>query len=147
MKINVEIREVSHENLVDLLSTALYGNHRWCADYDIDTYNKNIEGKEDWCFEDKLAAMLIHGYPIQISDMYAEDKDDFYGKLIHRYDEVNGCMDYDVYMSDIIAGLKKAWDKGEAVKVLDLANEPENLDMWDADILLQYIVFGDYIYG
>jgi len=146
MKINFEIREVSHENLVNLFSTALYGNNKWCADYDVDTYLKCDGAEKNECLEDKLARMLLNGYPVQISDMYAEDETDFHGELKHRYDKENCCMDYDVYMSDIIAGLKKACDKGESVKVLDLANEPENLDMWDADILLQYIVFGDYIY-
>lgn len=148
MKIKIKITEVSYDNLVDLFSTALYGNNRWCVDYDVDTYNKNIEGKEDWCLEDKLAAMLIHGYPIQISDMYAEDKDEFYGKLIHRYDEVNCCMDYDVYMSDIIKGLEEASKNSTSIKyVLDLCDDPAQLDVFDADTLLQYIVFGEQIYG
>lgn len=148
MKIKIKIIEVSHDNLVDLFSTALYGNDRWCVDYDIDTYMKCKNIKQGECLEDKLARLILEGYPIQISDMYCDGEDEYYGKLMHRYDQVNNCMDYDVYLSDIIKGLEEASKNSTSIKyVLDLCDDPAQLDMFDADTLLQYIVFGKQIYG
>lgn len=147
MKINVTIKEVDHENLVDLFSTGLYGNGKFYSDYDRDWFNEHCKKDDGDCYEDSMAKVLLAGGKIVISDRYAEGADDFYGTLPHKWDSEHWCMDYDVTLQDVVNGLQKAADDGESERVYNLANDAGELDMWDADVLLQYIVFGEYIYG
>ena len=146
MKINVTINEVSHENLVDLFSTAIFYNYKWMAYYDYDTYERYAKSEGD-CFEDKLARLLLKGFSITIGDSLAEDEEDVYGNLEHYWDEDEECMMYTVKLSDVISGLEKASKNyNHLERVLMLAHDPSQMDIYDADILLQYIVFGEYIY-
>lgn len=147
MKINVTIKEVDHENLVDLLSTALYGNDKFYSDYDRDWFIEHCKREDGDCIEDAMAKVLLAGGKIEISDRYAEGADDSYGTLSHKWDSENWCMDYDVTLQDVVNGLQKAADDGESERVYNLANDAGQLDMYDADVLLQYIVFGECIYG
>lgn len=147
MNATVNISDINHEDLVNLFSTALYGNSKWYADYNRNEYKHKCETGVSDCIEDKFAKLLLAGCSIEISDRYAEDKTDGYGKVMHAWDKENECMVYNITLEDVRKGLNKASRKGYHKIVMDLANEPENLDMFDADLLLQFIVFGDYIYG
>lgn len=164
MKTKTIITEITKEDLVNLFSTALYGSHYWGADYDKHEYNKIPNPKDCECYEEKLAKMLLNGKPITIYDMYAEDEEDFHGSLHHEWDEDNGTMDYKVTLKDIEKGLQKCLDGTFKVNsgfdeeipymrkcVTDLINiidsESGDLDLPQAENILQVIVFGQIIYG
>lgn len=144
----VKIEDINHDDLVNLLSTALYGNNMWYCEYDADWYYEHCNDCEADCYDDKIARILLAGGSVEVSDRMAEDKDEVYGKLPHKWDEENDCMDYTVTLDDIRKGLEKACkDDNMTVQVYDLMNDPAEIDMYDASNLLQVIVFGECIYG
>lgn len=148
MKARISISDFTHDDLVNLLSTALYGNDAWCVDYDKETYEWDCVTSKDDCLEDKLAKLLLVGYTIEMSDRYSESEEDVYGDNKHVYwDEEHEVMTYPITLLDIKEGLEKAYENGEAERVNCLINEPEQMDMIDADVLMQYIVYGEVIYG
>lgn len=145
MKVQSKITDITHEDLVNLFSTGLYGSYYLDADYpNLDIY------EEGECFEDKLAKALLAGHTIEINDMYAEDKDDFYGELPHKWDGSYGCMRYEITLQDVIKGLEKAiFDGDYSAKCFnDLCNgDAYNLDLPEAETLMQYIMFGELVYA
>lgn len=75
MKTQTIILEQNIEDLVNLLSTALYGSSYLSADYD------ELEGKDIGdCYEEVMARILLDGGRISITDVYAEDGE-VYGNL------------------------------------------------------------------
>lgn len=148
MKTTTKVTNVTHEDLVNLFSTALY-----CGDIFEATYNKteykNCEPKNDDCLEDKLARVLLHGYSITVVDRNAEDKDEHYGTLPYEWNKKFGEMEYTVTLKDIERGIEKALDC-KNVWITECAyrliNEPHNFDLLKAEKLLQWIVFGESIY-
>lgn len=150
MKIKVTITEISHDDLVDLISTAFTYSTFLVANYDSIEYKQlpNADENND-CFEDKMAKLLLAGKSVEFGDRYAEDYSEFYGKLPHKYDGVYGSMDYTVTLEDIKKGLQKALNKGgySAECAMNLINADGNLDQLQAENLVQYIMFGELIYG
>ena len=54
LKNNTEIIDITHDDLVNLFSTALYGSSYLSAEYDEDFYNSiPNDKKEGDCYEDK----------------------------------------------------------------------------------------------
>lgn len=150
MKTKTTITEITHDDIVNLLSTGLYGSHFFGVDYSIEDYRKIPNPDEYDCIEDKCAKLLLNGKSIVIYDMYAEDEEDFHGKLYHSWDSYNATMDYTITLSDIKKGLQKALDNGgwDAKCAFDLINEDScDLDLTEAENLLQIITFGEAIYG
>ena len=161
MKTKTIITDITKEDLVNLFSTALYGSQYLGADYDPNEYRKIPNPDDCGCFEEKLAKMLLNGKPITIYDMYAEDEEDFYGDLWHQWDGDNGTMDYLVNLKDIEKGLQKCLDGTFKVNngydeeipymrkcVANLIDrENGDLDLPQAENILQVIVFGQIIYG
>lgn len=161
MKTKTIITEINHDDLVNLFSTALYGSQYWGVDYDTNGFRKIPNPDDCECIEDKLAKMLLNGKPITIYDMYAEDEEDFHGDLWHQWDGDNGTMDYLVNLKDIEKGLQKCLDG--TFKVNDgcdeeisymrkcvtnlIDSENGDLDLYEAQNILQVIVFGKIIYG
>lgn len=145
MKLISAISEITHDDLVELFSTALYG----CEIFVVDWPNDHPEiFKEGDCIEDKLARCLLNGHHIIIGDRYSEEV--FYGDLPHRWDDENECMDYTVKLSDIENGLNKALNYGGWPQryVYNLCNSDEgDFDYPQALCLLQFILFGEEIYG
>lgn len=149
MKTKTTICDINHEDLVELLSTACYGSSWFGVDYNVTEY-KNSAPKEGDCIEDKCAKILLHGFSITLYDMYAEDEDDHYGTLPHHWDEDARYMDYTVTLKDIERGLSKALDAGgwSAKYVHNLINaEDGDFDQPQAEALVQWIIFGEEIYG
>lgn len=161
MKTRTIVTEITHEDLVNLLSTALYDSTMFDAHYNRDRYRKlpeviNGEAKDD-CYEDRLARMLTHRWPVWIHDLNAEDEDEYYGNLMHEY--VDGTMQYCVNMEDVVRGLQrcadgtfKANDEQEKTFVSTafarmMDEEGAEFDQADAEALLQVIVFNELIYG
>lgn len=157
IKSEVTIDEITHDDLVNLFSTALYGSSYLTADYE-----EAIEQDEEDCFEDELAKILLHGGSIQVTDHYAEGC--VHGKLPHTIDKYNDeCVTYSVTLDAIVKGLANAangtfklcgnkeyaeQDKKAAKKSFDnLAEESVDFDWVRADILMQIILFNEIIYG
>ena len=159
MKTKTTITEITHNDIVNLLSTAIYGSQLFGVDYSIEDYRKIPNPDEYNCIEDKCAKLLLNVKSIVIFDMYAEDEEDFHGKLYHSWDSDNATMDYTITLSDIKKGLQKCLDGtfkinsgcDEEVEYIrkcmsDLMNDGD-LDLYEAQNILQIIVFGQIIYG
>lgn len=146
------VTDLSHDDLVNLISCATSGSSWLGVDYNRREWNElnEIVKTKDPCFEDKVADLLLANKSIVLYDMYAEDENDFFGNLPHYYDE-NGYMCYTITLQDILSGLEKAGSiqNGWVHKCLDAfaLDDGYNLDLSSADCLIQYIMFGDYIYG
>lgn len=156
MKTKTTITELTHDDLVELFSTALSGSSYLGADYE-----ESIEYNEDACFEDVLANILLHGGSIKVNDYYSEG--DVYGELPHELDEEDECTTYFVTYDDIKRGLERAADgtfnagndkwteqtKRSAKVSFDSFMDEDrcDFDLVRADILMQIIIFDEIIYG
>ena len=148
MKTKTIITEITHDDLVNLFSTATYGS----SYFDVvkkkkDYYGTELEDEND-CREDTWAKILLAGKPVYVLDYYSEEV--AYGELPHEWDKKRGAMKYTVTLEDIKKGLQKAIDNGgwDAECAFDLINEDScNLDLTEAENLLQIITFGEAIYG
>ena len=67
MKTKTTITELTHDDLVNLFSTALYGSSYLSADWDDD-----LPTNEDSCYEDTIADILLAGGHVYVKDHYAE---------------------------------------------------------------------------
>lgn len=150
MKTKTTIIEITQEDIVNVLADVLYSCYWLSYDYDIEDY-KELENKSnDDCVEDKLAKLLLARKSITLVDTYAEDEDDVNGELEHEWDEELGGMAYKVTIDDFKRGIEKCLNSDEmykrdsAYKVFFTDCEG---DCNDADIIVQTIVLGDYIYG
>lgn len=155
MKTKTTITEMSHDDLVNLFSTAFYGSSYLGADYE-----EAIKHDEKDCFEDILANILLHDGSIKVTDYYAEG--DVYGSLPHEIDEDDN-VTYFVTYDDIKRGLEKAADgtfnagdnewteqtKRSARVSFDSFMDEDgcDFDLVRADILMQIILFDEIIYG
>lgn len=137
MKTKITVTEFEHEDLVDLLSTALYNSPWFGASYDGKVY-KTIKETHGDCFEDILADMLLAGHKITITDYEAEGES--YSKKCVGFD--GGEANYEVCLKDF---LKTASTKRGYKLVEDVLSGDG--DFWTADAFLQRVVFGQEIYG
>ena len=157
MKTQITITEITHDDLVNLFSTALYGSSYLDAEY------PNIcKFEHDDCFEDRLAKTLLNGNSIDIRDTYAEGC--VYGNLPHELEKDDNVEEgyevvrYKVTLEDIKRGLENAanatfkinFDGEErfAKESFNIfATESLEFDLTTADCLMQIIVFNELIYG
>lgn len=159
MKTKTTITELTHDDLVELFSTALTGSSYLSADYE-----ESIEYDEEDCFEDILANILLHDGSIKVTDYYADGR--VYGSLPHEIDEGED-VTYFVTYDDIKRGLERAADglfnAGENSKYVNWRDmalgfarrsfdafvmyEDGGFDADAAACLLQIILFGEIIYG
>ena len=149
MKIETKITEITHEDLVNLFATATEGSNffdvkKRKADY----YGTPLESETD-CREDTWAKVLLAGKPVFVYDYYAEDGDEFYGILPHTWRPKEQAMRYELTLEDIRKGLERAVSSQTYISkyTIDLFNEESSFDLTEAEGLLQYIVFGEEIYG
>ena len=138
MKTKITVTEINHEELVDLLSTALEGSNWFGASYNSDIYKK-LENTTGECFEDKLADMLLSGHQITITDYEAEGES--YSSKCTKI-TADGDAVYKVGLKDF---LKVASTK-TGFKLLNEVLDGTG-DYWTADAFLQRVVFGEEIYG
>lgn len=126
----IDLENISHENLVDLLCTATYG----CDWLGIKTLKSERFMDEDveesvrdgWCIEDKWAHRLLKGGHIVCLDYE---------------DEVR----YELTLDDIKKGLEKARDGVAPRDWADFCDE--NDDYFTCNNLVQVCMFGEVIYG
>lgn len=150
MKTKTTIIEINHEDLVNFFSTALYGSCMFDARYDSIEYHELKDANDNDCFEDKLARLLLAGKTIEIVDRYAEDFEEYYGELPHAWNEDDFEMRYTVSLEDIKHGIEACLDGDDYISgcARDLINDDSyNLDLTEAENLLQMCVYGEMIYG
>lgn len=155
MKTRTEIYDISHKDLVNLFSTALYGSNYLGCNYRVDLKDddkdEDLGFKDDDCFEDKIAKCLLHGKRVAMVDHYCEGSDEFYGELEHHYDEESGHMLYYLDLRTIKKGLEKMLNAGgwKAKYVMMMINDDDycEFDQIAADSIMQNIIFGEEIYG
>lgn len=138
MKTKITVTAMDHEELVDLLSTALEGSNWFVASYNRELY-ESIKETHGYCLEDKLADMLLSGHQITITDYEAEGES--YSSKCTRI-TADGNAIYKIGLDDIlkVASTKKGYQL--LSEVLDGTG-----DYWTADCFLQRVVFGEEIYG
>ena len=139
MKTTIKVTEFEHEELVDLLSTALCGSSWFEADYDSKIY-ETLKVKNGECFEDKLADMLLAGHKITIIDHEADGES--YSNNFVRFEGEYESAVYEVGLKDF---LKTASTK-RGYQLVDEVLSGDG-DYWTADAYLQMVVFGEEIYG
>ena len=157
---NMEILEISHDELVDLFSTALYGNTWVSAEYDKDFYNSlDPKLKQGDCFEDKLADTLLNGGEIYLYDNESDGEIYNDRSNAEAINEGNGVeyTQYTLTLVDVIDGLQRAANGTYKVQndskwvtkcfeaFEDIDSSDFDLDM--ADTLLQVIMFNELVYG
>lgn len=163
MKTKTTITELTHNDLVDLFSTALYGSSYLSADYTIED-KKGVDASDDDCYEDIIAKILLSGKSVEVTDDYAEGCS--YGSLPYKFqdkDDDDSSVIYFVNLESIRRGLERAADgtfnasddewteqtKRSARVSFDSFMDKDNcdFDFARADILMQIILFDEIIYG
>lgn len=140
MKTKTTVQEITHDELVNLFSTAMLGNYRWSIDYDDEKWQRET-------LEDSVAAALLGGDTIFLFDNDADT--DAYGSLPSHVED-DGTVRYNVSLCDIMRGVEKILDSNEfwlKKKVFEWADPDGDWDIMDADALLQFIIFGEVVYG
>ena len=158
METSTTISNITHEEIVNLLSTALYGSIYMSADYNREKYKRLF--KEGDCYEDKMARILLEGGAITVTDGFAEDEDEVWSKK-GRWNKDLEEAQYTITLKDIEEGLQKALDGTFEVNegtedserrwarkvVMNMMDEYPDYDLPDADMIMQIILFGRIIYG
>lgn len=144
MKTRITVTELSHEDLVDILSTALYG-----CDYLGISYNRQAwcqipeDKKEGDCYEDHMADMLLNGHWLAATDVYAEGQ--IYGKRKHPMPatkDEEGNVTYCLTLTDILWACSSPMGYKLVTEVLSGEG-----DYFTANNLIQIAIFGEIIYG
>lgn len=154
MKTKTTITELSHEDLVNLLSTATFGSD-WLS-CSVASLTHELRAKPGDCREDVWARALLAGDPIYLTDHQAEGCT--YGDRGSLTNDEDESAVYRVGLSDVIAGLQFAMDgdfePGDederelaARAAIHLADNSSQFDNAEAEILCQIIMFGSIIYG
>jgi len=131
----------NHENLVNLLSVATYGNE-WpvVKAFKSDDDKGLFEGCE--YREDKWARGLMQGKGIMVYDLYDDDVEED-GFLLDIKDFPKSAKHH-LTLADIQRGLETLRDKYPR-HWADLVEE--NDDLYTGDAFLQCAVFGELVYG
>ena len=148
MKTKTIITEITHDDLVNLFSTATYGSNYFdMAKKKKDYYGTELEDEND-CREDTWAKILLSGKPVYVYDYYSEEES--YGDKPHKWNEDKEAMRYTITLEDIKVGIQKCLDSDNDYLqkcARDLIDGGYDLDLPEAEAILQVIVFGELIYG
>ena len=117
MKIKVKTTDLSKEEIVDLLSTALYGSPWWEVDNSTEEYN---QAKGD-TIEEKLADMLLKDQSVYLIDMEEDTP-------------------YELTLDKLCKGIGLFIKNGGNTDI-------DDYDLVDADSVLQYAIFEEVIWG
>ena len=129
MKTTIKITELTHSELSDFLCTALTQSFWASADYD-ESDKEGVEIQSEYdepCYEDVLASLLLNGKTITISDK--EDGQEWkvgLDTLLKGFDKVAENRDYRHHVWNFIT---------------------QDYDYYDADIILQFAIFGKETYA
>ena len=156
---NTKITEITHDDIVNLLSTAFCGSTSMSFEYDKDFFGSlKVNQTTGDCYEDHAADVLLNGGKIYVFDEYAEGT--AHGKDGEVLDD--GTVMYSLTLEDIRKGLENAFngnvktggfdDEESLAWIRDCAEELSTEECMDfdirmADALMQVILFGEVIYG
>lgn len=126
MKEIIKNKLLESDNLVDLLSTALYGNEWFSATY-YPQFN-NLISPQSECREDKLADVLKGGGFIVITDWEDDESE------------------HEVTLDRIVDAICKMAIEQPKVYGRLITFDGE-ADFYDADCVLQYAVYDEWVYG
>lgn len=147
MKTQTIVTDITHDDLVNLIATAWEGSN-WLG-FDIPLKSgSHVPRVENECREDRMARVLLAGYSILVKDYYAKDESDHYGNLNHIWRR--DCMAYELTLEDIKKGVARALDSGTYIRdyITDWTEEDSvGFDLTEAESVMQWIVFGEEIYG
>lgn len=140
MKFSLQVTEITHDELVSVFSMLCCE-----SDFSVGCKKKDYaqvpkDKRNGDCYEDKCADVLLNGGKIYITDIQAEKV--VYGELPHTIDAEDESVTYEVTLGDFLKGFSNA---AAMEYVQDLANE--NDDYWTAYNLIQFVLFGELIYG
>ena len=151
MQTIIQITELSHDDLVFLFSTALYGSDTFTSFYldkHYDSLPKKVR-KDDECFEDKYATLLLNGKPIYITDECAEGeiygKNKVYGRV--NDDDENESVTYILFYDLMLKTINEQLSDDDRCFLIAFFDAPEEHDFFDAQKALQLIMWGEEIYG
>lgn len=147
MKATINIKDISHEDLVDFFSTALYGSTNFYGHL-LHEY-AHLEGDER-IYEDKIANVLLKGGKFSVVDMEADESVNGPAKGVEARVIEDGQVEYTFDLEAVKKGLKRAFTDtkgGGFPAILNLLLDDGTFDATDADNLLQMIVFGEIVYG
>lgn len=140
MKYNLQVTEITHDELVSIFSM-LYTTNDFQFAYNKKNYSQIPEDKREGdCLEDKVADSLLNGFKVAITDTYAEGE--VHNENLEYEIDDDGAVTYYVGLQVFLNGFSNS-DAMEYVK--DLADE--NDDYWTAYNLIQFVIFGKTIYG
>ena len=148
MKTKTIIEEFSQEDLVDLLSTATYGSEYFACRIPNGNYKGTELEDDNDCREDKWAKVLLAGETLYVYDYYSEEM--AYGNLPHKWIEDEQAMRYTITLEDIKKGAQQVLDSNNNYDrkcMLYWINGDGDMDLYEAENLLQLFVFGEVIYG
>ena len=128
-----------HENLVNLLYVATYGNE-WPV---VKAFKSDADKglfENDECREDKWATALLKGKGVMVNDCFDEniDEDNW------PYNDFPASAKHHITIEDVKKGLELMRDQYPR-HYADLVEE--NDDAITGDVWLQLTVFGELIYG
>lgn len=149
MKIRTIISDITRDDLVNLFSTATYGSEYLDCSIPKGNYKGTSLEDENDCRENKWAKVLLSGKSIYVYDFYSEECE--YGNLPHEWIESKQAMRYELTLEDLRKGLERAIERDDRDHLFDevyhLMTEDDRFDICEAENLLQYIVFGEVVYG
>lgn len=148
MKTKTIIEEFSQEDLVDLLCTATYGSEYFACRIPNGNYKGTELEDDNDCREDSWAKVLLAGKTLYVYDYYSEEE--AYGNLPHKWKEDEQAMRYTITLEDIKNGAQKALNsdnKYDKKCMQDWMAGEGDMDLCEAENLLQLFVFGEAIYG
>lgn len=144
MEANITVTKLEQKELVNLLSTALYGSSYFSASYNKKIYEAVSKDNEECfnnkCFEDILAEILLAGHKIIITDYEAEGVS--YSDKCVGFDIEDESADYEISLNDIL----KVASTQRGYRLLEDVLSGEG-DQFAADAFLQIVVFGEEVYG
>lgn len=140
MKFELKVTEITHDELVSIFSM-LYTTDDFQFAYNKKNYAQIPEDKrEEDCLEDKVADCLLNGFKVAVTDTYAGGE--VYNENLECEIGNDGAVTYYVGLQDFLNGFS---NKDAIEHVKDLADE--NDDYTTAYCLIQYVLFGEQIYG
>ena len=122
--------ETKGENLVDLLSTAFYGSTWFTASVDKEKYGNLIKPSSEYR-EQIWADVLMGGGTLIVTETETEVDDE---------------VEHEISLKDICKGITKLHDKHLNVYARVMAFDG-SADFYDADAVIQFAVFGEWVFG
>jgi hypothetical protein len=133
---------IGRKDISDLLATALYdGITYWCPKFR--TVDMKKKEGDDRCYEDKVADHLFNGGKVTFYEDEDESgiEEDFIAHTVGIEDFLEGIRKYLLERGRNV--ITEVIESGNRVSEIDWGD----IDAFEADAMIQYICFGEVIYG